>query len=145
MHIVCAQCGAKNRVPSDKLNHVLACGKCGVDLMAPEPFELDDASFDRYISGTDLPIVVDFWATWCGPCLMMAPHFKTAASKLATVKFAKVDSDKAKVMSQRYVIKSIPTIILFFKGQEVARLSGSLSSSDLLNWIGQQMHEKGIQ
>ena len=145
MQIVCTHCSAKNRVPDDKLDHVLACGKCGVDLMTSEPFELNDQTFEGYIAGTQLPIVVDFWATWCGPCLSMAPHFKTAAKTLNKVKFAKVDSDQAQLISQRYGIKSIPTLILFSSGKEIARRSGALSASELVNWITNQLSARGIQ
>jgi thioredoxin 2 len=145
MQIVCTQCSAKNRVPDDKLDHVLACGKCGVDLMTSEPFDLNDQTFERYIAGTELPIVIDFWATWCGPCQSMAPHFKTAAQTLSKVKFAKVDSDQAKLLSQRYGIKSIPTLILFSGGKEFARRSGALSASELVNWISNQLRARGIQ
>ena len=145
MQIVCTKCSAKNRVPDDKLDHVLACGKCGVDLMTSEPFDLNDQTFERYIAGTELPIVIDFWATWCGPCQSMAPHFKTAAQTLSKVKFAKVDSDQAKLLSQRYGIKSIPTLILFSGGKEFARRSGALSASELVNWIANQLRARGIQ
>lgn len=145
MQIVCTQCSAKNRVPDDKLDHVLACGKCGVDLMTTEPFELNDQTFERYVTGTELPIVVDFWATWCGPCLSMVPHFKKAAQALTKVKFAKVDSDQSKLLSQRYGIKSIPTLILLSGGKEIARRSGALSASELVNWITNQLSARGIQ
>ncbi len=135
MQLVCPKCGTKNRVSPDKLEHELACGRCRADLMAAVPVPLDDASLVAFIAGTELPVVVDFWADWCGPCKMMAPHFAQVARQLPQVRFVKVDTEAAPQASARYAIRSIPTLILFSGGQEAARISGALSAADLQRWI----------
>jgi thioredoxin 2 len=99
------------------------------------PVPLDDASLATFIAGTELPVVVDFWADWCGPCKMMAPHFEQVARLMPKVRFVKVDTEAAPQASARYAIRSIPTLILFSGGQETARMSGALSGADLQRWI----------
>jgi thioredoxin 2 len=135
MQLVCPKCGTKNRVSPDKLEHELACGRCGAELMPSMPVPLDDASLATFIAGTELPVVVDFWADWCGPCKMMAPHFEQVARLMPKVRFVKVDTEAAPQASARYAIRSIPTLILFSGGQETARMSGALSGADLQRWI----------
>lgn len=135
MQLVCPKCGVKNRVLPEKLGHELACGRCGADLMAAVPAPLDDASLPAFIAGTELAVVVDFWADWCGPCKMMAPHFAQVARQMPKVRFVKVDTEAAPKASARYAIRSIPTLILFIGGEESARISGALSASDLQRWI----------
>ncbi len=111
------------------------CGKCGAELMAAEPFALSDASLPAYIARTELPVLVDFWADWCGPCKMMAPHFANAATQLPEVRFAKVDTETSPQASATYAIRSIPTLILFRGGKEVARQSGAMVAGDLVRWV----------
>jgi thioredoxin 2 len=135
MHLVCPKCGAKNRVAAEKLNHELACGRCSANLMAAEPVALSDAALPSFLAGTELPVVVDFWAEWCGPCKMMAPQFAAAARALPQVRFVKVDTDAAPQSSTRYNIRSIPTLILFHHGRETARLAGAVSAAQLQSWI----------
>ncbi|MDD2545563.1 MAG: thioredoxin TrxC [Burkholderiaceae bacterium] len=135
MHLVCPQCGAKNRVAADKLSHEVACGRCQTDLMAAEPVALGDAALPGFLKGTELPVVVDFWAAWCGPCKAMAPQFAATARAMPRVRCVKVDTDAAPQASARYQIRSIPTLILFHQGQEVARLSGAVSAAELQRWI----------
>ena len=135
MQLVCPDCLTKNRVPDDRLGDHPVCGRCGQELMQAEPIYLNDESFERYVEGTELPIVVDFWAEWCGPCKVMGPQFTAAAKQLTHVRFAKVDTEAAPKTSVRYRIKSIPTMALFKNGVEIARMSGAVSAPDIVRWI----------
>jgi thioredoxin 2 len=135
MHLVCPACGTTNRVPEDKLHDGPVCGRCGAGIMGAMPANLDDATLPKFLERTELPVVVDFWAEWCGPCKMMAPHFETAARKLRDVRFVKVDSDASPKTSALYGIRSIPTVILFKGGREVARQSGAMPAAELTRWV----------
>ena len=135
MHIACPACGSTNRVPAARLDDSPVCGRCAKALMPLEPVALDDAALPGYIANTELPIVVDFWAAWCGPCRMMAPNFAAAAARMPHVRFVKVDSDEARQASARLRIRSIPTVVLFLGGEERARVSGAMSANDLVAWI----------
>jgi thioredoxin 2 len=144
VHLVCPSCGATNRVSDDRLRDAPVCGRCGTDLMAAEPVNLTDAALPAFIAKTGLPVLVDFWAEWCGPCKQMAPHFATAASQLPGVRFVKVDSDAAPVACARLAIRSIPTLILFRSGAEVARLSGVVPAAQLVSWVQQQLRTVAV-
>jgi thioredoxin 2 len=126
MHLVCPACGITNRIPGERLHDAPVCGQCGTALMAAEPVSLSDAALPRFIANTDLPVLADFWADWCRPCRTMAPIFVSVARQMPDVRFIKVDSDAAPVASARYNIRSIPTLILFKDGAELARLSGAV-------------------
>jgi thioredoxin 2 len=135
IQIACPNCLVANRLAVGRLGDGPTCGRCGSSLLPAAPIALDDAGFDRYLQATALPVVVDFWARWCGPCTVMAPHFAAAAGQRPHLIFAKVDTDAAPQLSQRYGIRSIPTVILFSTTREIDRRSGALSSVQLLSWL----------
>lgn len=140
MHLVCPACGTTNRIPDQRLHDSPVCAHCKTPLMSAVPVDLTDAALPKFIALTELPVIVDFWAAWCGPCKTMAPHFANAASQLLDVRFVKVDSDAAPAASARYNIRGIPTLILFRGGKEVARQSGAMPVTQLVAWIKQVAH-----
>ncbi len=137
MLIVCSNCMAKNRVPDARLQDQPTCGKCKNALLPSHPIELNDQNFLHYVINTELPIVVDFWAEWCGPCKAMAPQFSQAAQLAPQYRFVKVDTEQAQKISSQFNIRSIPTLIVYTNGQEIARQAGAMQAVQLLNWLGQ--------
>jgi len=142
MNLCCPACGTTNRVPIERLKDQPVCGRCGVELMAAKPATLTDATFPAFVAHTDLPVLVDFWAEWCGPCKMMAPHFTNAASQLRDVRFAKLDTDAHPQAGAANGIRSIPTLVLYRGGREIARQSGAMAAGDLVRWVQSQVAAK---
>jgi thioredoxin 2 len=127
-------------MPDHRLKDDPLCGSCGAPLMDARPVALDDRSFGRYVEGTGLPVLVEFWADWCAPCQTMAPQFADAAARLPEVRFAKVDTEAAPQVSSRHRIRSIPTLALFQNGREVARQTGALQAGAIVTWTLTHLH-----
>ena len=134
-HVACAHCGATNRVPAERLREDPVCGRCGQALLDGHPVELSDANFDAVVAASDLPVVVDFWAPWCGPCKMMAPAYEQAATQLEPqFRVAKVNTEAVPNLGARFQIRSIPTLVLFVNGRELVRRPGALGANDIVRW-----------
>ena len=140
MHIVCPQCDAVNRIAVERLVEQPKCGKCHRPVFSGRPFELTAANFQKHVSRSDVPILVDFWAPWCGPCKMMAPAFEQAAQQLEPrVRAVKVNTEAEQALGAQFGIRSIPTLALFKGGQEVARQAGAMGAVDIVRWTQAQL------
>ena len=136
MELVCPDCATVNRVPEVRLDVQPVCGKCGAGLLAQAPREVDENGFERLLARHGQPVVVDFWAPWCGPCRAMAPQFEAAARQMGgQVAFAKLNTDLEPDVAQRLGIRGIPTLAVFAGGRELARRSGAMSAADLVRWV----------
>ncbi len=139
-HIVCPHCDSINRVPKKRLEDGAKCGKCRDALFTGKPLELDSHTFQKHVGRSDIPVLVDFWAPWCGPCKMMAPSFNQAASQLEPqVRLAKVNTENEQMLAAKFNIRSIPTLALFKNGREIARQAGAMDQANLVAWIRQYL------
>lgn len=140
LQIVCPQCGAINRVPESRLIAHPKCGKCGHQLFSEKPIELSQASFQRHLQKNDVPLLVDFWAPWCGPCKMMGSAFAEAAAQLEPrIRLAKVNAEVEQNLGAQLNIRSIPTMVLFVNGREKSRQSGAMNSAGIIQWVNSQL------
>ena len=139
--IACAQCHTLNRVPQSKDSAAAICGKCKNTLFSGHPVALTQSSFDSHVIKSTRPVLVDFWAPWCGPCQMMAPVLNQAAQQLEPrLRVAKVDTEANQPLAVRFGIRSIPTLVLFQSGREIARISGAMNLQQLMGWLKQNMN-----
>ena len=139
-HIVCPRCHTVNRIASERLSQQPRCGQCKEALFTGHPLELTGRSFQQHITRNDIPVVVDFWAVWCGPCKMMAPSYAQAAVALEPqVRLAKLNTEQEQAIAAQFNIRSIPTLVIFKSGREIARKSGAMSATDIVHWINHSL------
>jgi len=143
LHLVCPHCTTTNRVPASRLADAPNCGQCHQPLLSGKPVGLTVDNAEQHISRNDIPVVVDFWAPWCGPCQMMTPAFAQAAAAMPTVRFAKINTQNETTLGQRFNIRSIPTLILFVGGREIQRQAGAMDTVSIQRWIAAGLQKAG--
>lgn len=139
-HIVCPYCNGTNRIPSGTVPNEAKCGRCKKSILDTKPIELNRDNFQQHLEKNDIPVLIDFWAPWCGPCKIMGPNFEKASSNFkAKVRFAKVNTEDQQSLGAHFNIRSIPTLVLFKNAKEIDRVSGALDANQLIEWLNKKI------
>ena len=145
LKLTCTTCGQINRIPATRAGDRPKCGSCGEVLVADKVLELDTAGHDKATRSDDLPLLVDYWAPWCGPCRMMAPEFAKAAKMLAPrARLAKLNTQDHPAVSQRAGIRGIPALILYHRGREIARLAGARPAAEIVAFVESHLRGRAV-